>query len=107
MATLVETLPVGTLAEHRMARNGMPRYTARPPIRDPSFEMMKPVGEVHEVVIAIEEDHTDGWARTEEYSEAIGKLNRCIELFDAKRASRSMGARKWTRQPRSTAEIPT
>ncbi|KAL8678645.1 MAG: hypothetical protein Q9224_007099, partial [Gallowayella concinna] len=41
-----------------MARNGMLRYTTRPPIRDPSFEMMKPVGEVHEVVIAIEEDHT-------------------------------------------------
>ncbi|KAL8799111.1 MAG: hypothetical protein Q9182_006145 [Xanthomendoza sp. 2 TL-2023] len=36
----------------------MLRYTTRPPIREPSFEMMKPAGEVHEVVIAIEEDNT-------------------------------------------------
>ncbi|KAL8803064.1 MAG: hypothetical protein Q9200_006358, partial [Gallowayella weberi] len=36
----------------------MLRYTTRPPIRDPSFEMMKPAGEVHEVVIAIEDGNT-------------------------------------------------
>ncbi|KAL8728382.1 MAG: hypothetical protein Q9166_005426 [cf. Caloplaca sp. 2 TL-2023] len=58
MATLVETLPVGTLSQHRPGRRGILRYTTRPTLHEPDFEMIKPVGEVHEVVIAIEEDTT-------------------------------------------------
>ncbi|CAO1596725.1 hypothetical protein XANCAGTX0491_000557 [Xanthoria calcicola] len=57
MPTLMETLPAGTLSQYRPAHKGLLRYTTRPPLREPAFEMMKPAGEVHELVIAIEEDH--------------------------------------------------
>ncbi|KAL8786687.1 MAG: hypothetical protein Q9213_002622 [Squamulea squamosa] len=56
MTTLIGTLPVGTLSQHRPGRNGILRYTTRPPLQEPDFEMIKPVGNVHELVVAIEKD---------------------------------------------------
>ncbi|KAL8885061.1 MAG: hypothetical protein Q9215_007028 [Flavoplaca cf. flavocitrina] len=56
MATLVETLPVDNSSQHQPPRKGMPRYTTRTPLRKPDFDMMKPTGEVLELVIAINED---------------------------------------------------
>ncbi|KAI4240151.1 MAG: hypothetical protein L6R40_005284 [Gallowayella cf. fulva] len=58
MATLVETLPVRTSLHHRPAHKGLPRYTTRPPLREPDLGMMKPLAEVHEVVTAVEKDNT-------------------------------------------------
>ncbi|KAL8688468.1 MAG: hypothetical protein Q9218_005630 [Villophora microphyllina] len=48
MAAITQSMP---------GRKGVVRYTTRPPLREPDFEMMKPMGDVHEVVIAIEEDN--------------------------------------------------
>ncbi|KAL8916187.1 MAG: hypothetical protein Q9172_006406 [Xanthocarpia lactea] len=55
MATPVETLPGATVSQLQPTPKGMVRYTTKPPLREPEFEMMKPMGEVHEFVIAIEE----------------------------------------------------
>lgn len=59
MAAAVEPLRTGSLSQPRQGRKGMLRYTTRPPLREPEFEMLKPTGEVHELVIAIEETRTE------------------------------------------------
>ncbi|KAL9025498.1 MAG: hypothetical protein Q9180_007657, partial [Flavoplaca navasiana] len=56
MATLVETLPVDNISHHQPPRKGMLRYTTSPPLRKSDFDMMKPTGELHQFVIAINED---------------------------------------------------
>ncbi|KAL9031589.1 MAG: hypothetical protein Q9196_000391 [Gyalolechia fulgens] len=54
MAAAAEPL---RMAQPRGGRKGMLRYTPKPPLKEPEFEMMKPTGDVHELVIAIEETH--------------------------------------------------
>lgn len=58
MATFVETLPVDSLSHSRSPRQGMRRYTTRPPLQETPLKLIKPIGDVHEVVIAIDEDAT-------------------------------------------------
>ncbi|KAI4166621.1 MAG: hypothetical protein LQ343_007894 [Gyalolechia ehrenbergii] len=59
MAAAVEPLRMGSISQPQQGRKRMFRYTTRPPLREPEFEMMKPTGDVHELVIAIEETHPD------------------------------------------------
>lgn len=58
MAAMLRPSPVGSLPQHTPAWKGVLRYTTKPPPREPDFETMKPTGDVHEVIIAIEEDDT-------------------------------------------------
>ncbi|KAI4289851.1 MAG: hypothetical protein L6R35_000871 [Caloplaca aegaea] len=58
MATMGETVSVRSPSHSRPYRSGKPRYTTRPPLGAPDLDLLKSIQDVHEVVIAIEEDNT-------------------------------------------------
>ncbi|KAL8666078.1 MAG: hypothetical protein Q9202_001815 [Teloschistes flavicans] len=56
MATVTPSMPLASSSPYRFGHKGLRRYTTRPSLGESGLKMMKPVGDVHEVVIAIEED---------------------------------------------------
>ncbi|KAL9586862.1 MAG: hypothetical protein Q9212_000606 [Teloschistes hypoglaucus] len=56
MAAITPPMSLASSLPYGSGQKGLLRYITRPPLGEPQFEMMKPIGDVHEVVIAIEED---------------------------------------------------
>ncbi|KAL8638281.1 MAG: hypothetical protein Q9228_004558 [Teloschistes exilis] len=56
MAAVTPPMPLVSSLQYGSAHKGLLRYPTRPPLGESQFEIIKPAGDVHEVVIAIEED---------------------------------------------------